>query len=293
MSGRAVINGGGRSEMRIDYHTHHARCGHAIGSLEEYIQRGIDIGLSQIGLSDHMPLVHVDSSTYYPEMAMPLEELPRYVEEAFRLKQKYASAISVRVGLEADYIEGWEREIEQIIKDYPWDYVIGSVHFLGEWDVSDFRQVHQWEGQDIFQVYQRYYDAVMKAARTGFYDIMGHLDVIKRFNYRPEQQWQEQIIELELQVLAAVAEAGIAMELNASGLTKPCAEMFPSERILKAAVLQSIPLTIGSDAHDPQKLAENLDAARSTLNKLGVRELATFEGRQRVMVPLQLDEQTS
>lgn len=177
--------------MRIDYHTHHARCGHAIGSLEEYIQRGIDIGLSQIGLSDHMPLVHVDPSTYYPEMAMPLEELPRYVEEAFRLKQKYASAISVRVGLEADYIEGWDREIEQIIKDYPWDYVIGSVHFLGEWDVSDFRQVHQWEGQDIFQVYQRYYDAVEKAARTGFYDIMGHLDVIKRFNYRPEQQWQE------------------------------------------------------------------------------------------------------
>lgn len=279
--------------MRIDYHTHHARCGHAIGSLEEYIQRGIDIGLSQIGLSDHMPLVHVDPSTYYPEMAMPLEELPRYVEEAFRLKQKYASAISVRVGLEADYIEGWDREIEQIIKDYPWDYVIGSVHFLGEWDVSDFRQVHQWEGQDIFQVYQRYYDAVEKAARTGFYDIMGHLDVIKRFNYRPEQQWQEQIIELELQVLAAVVESGIAMELNASGLTKPCAEMFPSERILKAAVLQGIPFTIGSDAHDPQELGENLDAARSTLKKLGVRELATFEGRHRVMVPLQLDEQTS
>lgn len=273
--------------MLIDYHTHHARCGHAVGTLEEYIQRGIEIGLSQIGVSDHMPLLHVSPQTYYPEMAMPMEELPRYVEEAFELKQKYASSISVRVGLEADYIEGWENEIAKIINDYPWDYVIGSVHFLGEWDVSDFRQVHHWEGRDVFEVYQTYYDAVQKAARTGFYDIMGHLDVIKRFNYKPEGRQQE-VAELEQKTLTAIAEAGIAMELNASGLTKPCAEMFPCDRILKAAIELGIPLTVGSDAHDPKKLSENLDIARGTLCTLGVRELATFEQRQRVMVPLQL-----
>jgi histidinol-phosphatase (PHP family) len=272
--------------MLIDYHTHHVRCGHAIGSLEEYIQRGIEIGLSQIGVSDHMPLVHVDPKVYYPEMAMPMEELPRYVEEAFKLKQKYSSAIEVRVGIEADYIEGWETEIEKIIKDYPWDYVIGSVHFLGEWDVSDFRQVHHWEGQDVFKIYERYYDAVEKAARTGLYDIMGHLDVIKRFNYKPDLGREDETVALERKAISAVAEAGIAMELNASGLTKPCAEMFPSQRILEAAIHLGIPLTVGSDAHDPKKLSENLDKARSTLYELRVRELATFEGRKRVMVPL-------
>ncbi|WMT41138.1 histidinol-phosphatase HisJ [Paenibacillus sp. D2_2] len=276
--------------MLIDYHTHHARCGHAIGTLEEYIQRGIEIGLSQIGVSDHMPLLHVNPQTYYPEMAMPLDELPSYVEEAFELKQKYANSIAVRVGLEADYIEGWEDKIEKIINDYPWDYVIGSVHFLGEWDVSDFRQVHHWEGRDVFKVYQTYYDAVQKAARTGFYDIMGHLDVIKRFNYKPGQGREQEIIELEQLTLAAVAEAGIAMELNASGLTKPCAEMFPSDRILKGAIGLGIPLTVGSDAHDPMKLSENLNIARSALYDLGIRELATFEQRRRVMVPLQSQE---
>jgi len=273
--------------MLIDYHTHHARCGHAIGTLEEYIQRGIEIGLSQIGVSDHMPLLHVNPQTYYPEMAMPMDELPRYVEEAFELKQKYATSISVRVGLEADYIEGWENEIEKIINDYPWDYVIGSVHFLGEWDVSDFRQVHNWEGRDVFEVYQTYYDAVQRAAKTGFYDIMGHLDVIKRFNYKPEQEREHEVAELEQLTLAAITEAGIAIELNASGLTKPCVEMFPSNRILKGAIELGIPLTVGSDAHDPMKLSENLDIARSTLFDFGVRELATFEQRQRVMVPLQ------
>lgn len=275
--------------MLIDYHTHHARCGHAVGELEEYVKRGIELGLSQLGLSDHMPLLHVDPAAYYPEMAMPLDELPRYVEEAFQLKEKYRGQIDLRVGLEGDYIEGWERQIEEIVKAYPWDYVIGSVHFLGEWDVSDFRQVHNWEGQNVFAVYQRYYDAVAKAARTGFYDIMGHLDVIKRFGHRPGAALEAETVDLELHTLTAVKEAGVAMELNASGLSKPVAEMFPSRRILSAAVEMGIPLTVGSDAHDPLKLGEHLDQARALLHELGVRELATFEGRKRTMVPLELE----
>ncbi|WP_127576633.1 histidinol-phosphatase HisJ [Paenibacillus barengoltzii] len=272
--------------MLIDYHTHHERCGHAVGTLEDYIRRGIEIGLSQLGVSDHMPLLHVDPAAYYPEMAMPMEELPRYVEEAFRLKDKYRGQIDVRVGLEGDYIEGWEEKIEQIITGYPWDYVIGSVHFLGEWDVSDFRQVHNWEEKDVFAVYTQYYDAVTKAAQTGLYDFLGHLDVIKRFGYKPGPELEQETIALERRALAAVKEAGIAIELNASGLSKPCAEMFPSERILQAAIEMGIPLTVGSDAHDPQKLSEHLDQARALLYKLGVRELATFEGRKRTMIPL-------
>ena len=273
--------------MLIDYHTHHERCGHAVGTLEDYIRRGIEIGLSQLGVSDHMPLLHVDPAAYYPEMAMPMEELPRYVEEAFRLKDKYRGQIDVRVGLEGDYIEGWEEHIERIVTGYPWDYVIGSVHFLGEWDVSDFRQVHNWEEKDVFAVYTQYYDAVTKAAQTGLYDFLGHLDVIKRFGYKPGPELEQETIALERRALAAVKEAGIAIELNASGLSKPCAEMFPSERILQAAIEMGIPLTVGSDAHDPQKLSEHLDQARALLYKLGVRELATFEGRKRTMIPLE------
>lgn len=286
MNARAGTKTGG-SEMLIDYHTHHDRCGHAVGKLEDYIQRGIEIGLTQIGVSDHMPLLHVDPANYYPEMGMALEELPRYVEEALTLKDKYCGQIDVKVGLEGDYIEGWEEQIEAIVNGYPWDYVIGSVHFLGEWDVSDYRQVHNWEGQDIFAVYERYYDAVKKAAQTGFYDIMGHLDVIKRFGHQPESSRQAETVQLELSALSAIAEAGIAMELNASGLSKPCAEMFPSLRILESAIQMGIPLTVGSDAHDPLKLGEHLNVARQTLHDLGVRQLATYEGRKRFMIPFE------
>lgn len=274
--------------MRIDYHTHHARCGHAVGTLEEYVLRGIEIGLQQIGLSDHMPLIHVDPAQYLPEMAMPMDELPRYVEECLQLKEKYQGQIDVRVGLEGDYIEGYEEEISRIVEAYPWDYVIGSVHFLGHWDVTDFRQSAQWEGRDPFEVYAQYYDAVQKAARTGLYDYIGHIDVIKRFGYGPDASREAEVKLLEKAALDAVKENGLAIELNASGLRMPCAEMFPSRPMLEYCLQQGIPLTIGSDAHQPERLSQYLDEARALLYEIGFRELATFERRQRRMVSFEI-----
>ncbi|WP_211748716.1 histidinol-phosphatase HisJ [Paenibacillus sp. Marseille-Q4541] len=272
--------------MLIDYHTHHARCRHAVGELESYVKQAISLGYSHIGLSDHMPLLHVDPAEYYPEMAMPMEELPRYIEECLYLQEKYKGDIEVRVGLEGDYIEGYEKEIEQIILAYPFDYVIGSVHFLKEWDISDYRQVHQWDNRDILGVYREYYDAVQKAAKSGFYDFLGHIDVIKRFRYEPKPEEREAWFTLERSTLEVIADCGIAIELNASGLSKPCAEMFPSERILRQAYQLGIPVTIGSDAHDPVKVGENIDAGRRLLREIGYTELATFKQRERSMVSL-------
>jgi histidinol-phosphatase (PHP family) len=266
--------------MLIDYHTHHVRCGHASGELEAYVKRGIEIGLTQLGLSDHMPLLHVDPATYLPGMAMAMEELPRYVEECLELKEKYKNQIDIRVGLEGDYIEGYETDIERIIRAYPWDYVIGSVHFLGEWDISDFRQLSGWDGRDIYEVYTQYYDAVSKAARTGFYDYIGHIDVIKRFGYKP--QWDPW--ELEKAALDTIKAQDLAIELNASGLRMPCEEMFPNRRILEYCFQQGIPLTIGSDAHQPERLGQYLDQAAALLKDIGFNQIATFSDRKRVLM---------
>jgi histidinol-phosphatase (PHP family) len=272
------------ANVRIDYHTHHERCGHAEGRLEDYVKRAVEIGLEQVGLSDHMPLLHVDPATYYPGMAMAMDELPRYVEEALRLKEKYRGQIDIRVGLEGDYIEGYEEDIERIVTGYPWDYVIGSVHFLGEWDVSDSRQLHGWEGKRMLDVYERYFDAVQKAAKTGFYDFLGHIDVIKRFGHRPEED--DEVRELERRTLDVIRDSGVAIELNASGLRMPCAEMFPKRRMLEYAFELGIPVTVGSDAHQPERLSQYLDQAVALLKEVGYRELATFSGRQRTMIPI-------
>nr|WP_285891355.1 histidinol-phosphatase HisJ [Paenibacillus pasadenensis] len=267
--------------IRIDYHTHHERCGHAVGKLEDYVQQGIRNGLGQIGLSDHMPLLHVKPEEYYPEMAMPMEELPRYVDEVLHLREKYRGQIEVRLGLEGDYIEGYEEQISAIIEAYPWDYVIGSVHFLGTWDITDFRQTAGWEGKNRLQVYEQYYDAVIKATKTGFYDYIGHIDVIKRFGFPPEQD----VAHLEDAALEAVCAAGMAIELNASGLRMPCAEMFPGPRMLKKAQELGIPITIGSDCHQPERLEQYLPEAREALKEAGYTQLLTFQDRNRFLIP--------
>jgi histidinol-phosphatase (PHP family) len=211
-----------------------------------------------------------------------MEELPRYVEECFELKEKYKGQIDIRIGLEGDYIEGCEEKIERIIRAYSWDYVIGSVHFLGEWDISDYRQTHNWEGKDAYDVYVQYYEAVQKAARTGFYDYIGHIDVIKRFGFKPEQD----TFHLEKAALDAVKACDLAIELNASGLRMPVAEMFPSRRILEYCYELEIPLTIGSDAHQPEKLSQYLDQALDMLRDIGFNKLATFANRKRTLEPI-------
>lgn len=244
------------------------------------MQRGIELGLDQLGLSDHMPLLHVDPATYYPGMAMPMEQLPEYVEECLMLKEKYKHEIDIRVGLEGDYIEGYEEQIEAIINEYPWDYVIGSVHFLGEWDISDSRQLDNWEGKDRLAVFEKYYDAVKKAARTGLYDYIGHIDVIKRFKFLPDQD----VWYLEKEALDTVKACDLAIELNASGLRMPIEEMFPGRRMLTYCYEQGIPLTIGSDAHHPDRLSQYLDQAIEQLKEIGFDQLATFKARERTMI---------
>lgn len=268
--------------MKIDYHTHHERCGHAVGTLEDYVRKGIELGLDHLGLSDHMPLVHIDPATYYEGMAMPMDEMPRYVEECMELKEKYRNEIDIRVGLEADYVEGYEEQIAKLIEPYPWDYVIGSVHFLGTWDITDYRQVHNWEGKHVEDVYERYYDAVQKAAKTGLYDYIGHIDVIKRYAKPPLPDMEM----LERETIDVIQAQGLAIELNASGLRMPCEEMFPSRRILSYCHERGVPLTLGSDAHDPKRLSQYLDRAMDMLIDVGFTELATFDKRQTIMVPI-------
>ncbi len=270
--------------MLIDYHTHHIRCGHAAGELEEYVKAAIAKGYDEIGLSDHMPLFHVDLNTYLPGSAMAIEEFPRYVEECFMLKQKYTELIQIKVGVEADYILGYEAEIKQILEPYSFDYIIGSVHFLGEWDHSDARQLEEWKKRNVNEVYREYYHSVQQAVQSGIYDIVGHFDVIKRFGHYPTEDMTEIIHE----TLHLVKKHDMVLELNASGLRHVAKEMFPSQPILELCRELGIPLTLGSDAHKPDHVGHNLDRARQLLQEIGFTELATFTDRKRKLVPINM-----
>ena len=268
--------------MLVDYHTHHERCGHAVGRLEDYIQAAVQRGLREIGLSDHQPVLHIAPEDLLPEVAMPMEELPLYVAEALALRDKYRGVIDVKVGLEADWVEGYGDQVAELLGKHPFDYVIGSVHFLGTWDHTDSRQLAGWDARDVFETYAEYFKQVRMAAQSGLFDIIGHIDVIKRFGHVPERSHDDLLEETAV----AVRDAGVCVEVNASGLRYPCAEQFPSRRMLEMLHAHQVPLTLGSDAHQPRFVGEGLDVVVGLLREVGYKQVHGFTGRRRYEIEL-------
>ena len=261
----------------VDYHLHTPLCKHAVGEPEAYARRAIERGIAEIGFSDHCPM----PATYDPDWRMAPSEYPSYVEMVRRC-QKAFPQLSIKLGLEADYHPGTEGFVRDVIGAYDFDYVIGSVHYLGDWGFDNPDLAHRFEGQDLLKVYAQYYDLVAGLAATGMYDIVGHPDVIKKFGHRPEKDYEP----LERRALEAVAKAGMALDVNTSGLRRPAKEIYPSLRILRAARGLGIDITFGSDAHDPKLVGESFTEAVAHARAAGYTQFRRYTRRRFDLLPL-------
>jgi histidinol-phosphatase (PHP family) len=268
--------------MRVDYHTHHARCGHADGSLVEYVEAAVARGLDEIGLSDHSPLYHLgDDPHAHPWQAMSQHDLPAYIHEMAELRAAYAQKIAVRLGVESDYIEGWGDHYRALWRSHALDYVIGSVHWLGDWNIFSDQLP---PGRSAEEIYQRYLAATQEAARSGAYDIIGHLDCLKTRGHAPDR-WATPQLEETIRVLSS---ADVAIELNTSGWRKSVNECFPRPELLERCCAAGIPVTLGSDAHHPDQVGLGFDRALALLHDVGYRHIALFQNRKRRLVPITL-----
>lgn len=235
-----------------DLHTHTARCGHARGREEDYIQKALELGLAAIAITDHIPFYWLPPAQHDPSLAMAPEELPGYVESVLALKEKYRGRIEVLLGIEADYIEGHEEALRGLLAAYPFDVVLGSVHWLdGFWvDAPSSRHRYEEGPEAVEAIWGAYWTKLEKAVRSGLFDVMAHLDLPKKFGFFPAQP----LATLEDRVLAALAETGVAVELSSAGRRKPVGEDYPSRRWLTRLVDAQVPLVLSSDAHAPEEV---------------------------------------
>jgi histidinol-phosphatase (PHP family) len=259
----------------VDYHNHTARCGHAEGSMEEYVERAIALGLREIGFADHLYLYFLPADRRDASLAMAEEQLPGYVDSVLWLRRQYPE-IAVRLGIEADYVPGQEEALRRALAPYPWDYVYGSIHFIDDWGFDDSRYIRRYDDWDLDDLYGRYFDLVKGAAGTGLFDVMGHLDVIKKFGHRPKGE----VAALYASVAAALKDARVAIEISTAGLRKPVGEIYPGPELLQACARQGVPVTLGSDSHKPEEVGFQLDRAVETLRAAGYTEIVRFEGRR-------------
>jgi histidinol-phosphatase (PHP family) len=265
----------------VDYHVHHERCGHAVDNMEAYVRAALARGLGEMGFSDHLWEYWVPRERRDPGLGMREEELDVYVAEAHALQQAYPQ-IRLRLAMEVDYIPGHEDEAARILARHDWDYLLGSVHFIGDWGFDQERQVGEYGRRDVDAVYTQYYELVGQAAETGLFDVMTHLDLPKKFGHRPRGD----LAAVEQRLVQQLAKAGVAVEVNTSGLRKPVSEIYPALELLARCREAGVPVTLSSDSHGPADVGADYDRALEHLARAGYSEYVAFEGRRRQTRPL-------
>ncbi len=251
---------------------HTPLCGHAIGLPQEYAKQALQVGLEEIGFSDHAPFVVKD----LPGITMKMQQLPQYYRMIELVRDQYRNELLIKVGIEADFVPGYEEKTKAILKDYPYDYVIGSVHFIRGWGFDNPEEREQWDQNDIDEVYRQYYSLLRQSAQSQLFDIMAHVDLVKKFGHRPSAFLADEV-EKTAQVFK---ESGVAVEINTSGLRKPVKEIYPSLLALKIYARCQVPLCFGSDAHDPKDVGKDYDQALQLAKAAGYTEYVLFSQRK-------------
>jgi len=257
--------------MRIDLHNHTTRCNHAEGTTDEYIQQAIKLGIDIYGFSEHAPM---DFDSHY---RLKFKEMEAYIAEINTLKEKYHDKIKILTGYEVDYLQG---HMDDRVLNADVDYLIGSVHFLNKWGFDNPEFIGGWKERNIDDIWQAYFDAIEAMAKTGYFNIVGHLDLIKVFKFMPNKD----IRLLAKNALKAIKNSGMVLELNAAGLRKPIKEIYPSQLLLEEAYALNIPITFSSDAHAIEQIGFKYNEVIKLAKKIGYTKAVTFEQRQKDLI---------
>src|SRR5215212_3850097 len=218
-------------------------------------------------------------------LEMGITEHDRYLDEidlaAFQ-EAREKTDVGLRLGIEIDFVPGKDERMEHDLTALPYDYVIGSVHRVDneEIDHPDHREIY--DRYETYDLYEAYYANVRAAALSGRFDVLGHPDLIKIFRHFP----QRDITEMLEETADTVAESGIVVDVNAAGLRKPVAEIYPSRKLLEMFHRRGVPIILSSDAHAPSEVGAGYEQSIPLVRDVGYREIVTFENRKRGTLPL-------
>lgn len=242
----------------------------------DYARVAVERGLGELGFADHNPM-----PGYFDAWRMAKEDLPRYFEAVEEARAAFPQ-LSIKLGLECDFIAGQEKWIEQLAEMASWDYLIGSVHYLPQgWEVDNPAYVGRYVG-NVEEIWATYWRAFEAAVRSGLFDFMGHPDLPKKFGFRPEgdlRRYYEPAI-------VALAETATPFEINTAGWRKECAEQYPARQFLELAAAGGVPILINSDAHLPGEVGAGFEEAAALAKDAGFTATLRFSKRQRRSVAL-------
>jgi histidinol-phosphatase (PHP family) len=244
-------------------------------NVDRYLAAASEHGIDELGVSEHL---------YRFSEALEVWRHPFWQEQAHDDLGEYCDFVAttpLRLGIEADFVRGCEDKLDQVLSGRPFDYVVGSVHFLGDEGAVDDTRYDIWQVEgDPGKLWTRYFEWIAEAARSGLFDILAHPDLIKIWGEgrpapsRDSRFYYEPAIE-------AIAESGIAVEISTAGLRKPVGELYPSRAFAEMCVEAGAEFALSSDAHAPDQVGFGYDQALEFLGEIGVERICVFEKRRR------------
>jgi histidinol-phosphatase (PHP family) len=259
----------------FESHSHTPLCKHADGDPTEYAAAAEARGLKGLHVTCHNPMPDGFSAA----VRMSESEFDAYVELVAEATDQWRGRVDVCLGLEADYFAGYESYLEKQLSAADFHFVLGSVHP----QIPEFRAQY-WQS-DLTEVQGIYFDLLAKSAETGLFDSLAHPDLIKNFTV---EAWDPlTILDVIRPALDRIAKTGVAMELNTSGVNKRISEMNPFPEMLREMKLREIPITLGADAHTPERVGDGYEAAMRLLQSVGYTHVNYFRSRRRQSVAIE------
>ncbi len=258
-----------------DSHMHTPLCKHARGLPSDYAAQAQRVGLRGITFTCHSPMPF----GWNPQVRMSIQQLPQYVDMVARARDEYAEQVDVRLGLESDYLPGFEGWLDKLHRRADFSTILGSVH-----PQTDEYKLLYLQGKTRLEYEASYFENLARAAESGLFDCLSHPDIVKIVH--PSLYQFADHSAVICRSLDRIARAGTAMELNTSGLHKAYRQMNPGSEMLSAMASRGIPVVLGSDSHDAHRVGADFDKALAQLQEAGYEQVSYFIDRQRHELPI-------
>jgi histidinol-phosphatase (PHP family) len=256
----------------FDYHLHTPFCRHASGSMEEYVRRARELKIEEICFTPHIPLL--DFHRGRSDLRMAYEDLESYIDSVQEIRARYPD-YTILCGVEADYYPGYEEYLKRVLSLCDFDLVLLSVHFVHSWPGENWLFGFDFPQKTMSRIYSEYFGEIKRGIKTGLFDCVAHLDVIKQPGYPVLENNRGDVEE----ILQLCQTYEMSVEVNTSGLRKRIGEMYPSPEILDLIVERGLPLVTSSDAHDPSRVASGFRQLYSLLGELPHCTIARYHRR--------------